>query len=155
NLPASRLRARPPWRLPVARPPCPKAPPLPLRDQRMTPSPPRALRQRLLSTLRGLDWPSQPPCPVRARFRLALAWSLPHQTGTAEALQIVLPVGFMLDRHLACDPVKRNIGLCPAQFRQGRRRDLGLTGHAGGSRQHSVGADEIAAQPNTLARKAD
>ena len=43
--------------------------------------------------------------------------NLPRQTG-AEPLQIVLPVGFMLDRHLACDPVKRDIGLRPAQFRQ-------------------------------------
>jgi hypothetical protein len=33
------------------------------------------------------------------------------QTRTAEGFQIVLPVGVALDRHLACDPGERNIGL--------------------------------------------
>src|SRR6202022_1755777 len=58
-----------------------------------------------------------------------------------------------LDRHLACNPGKRNIGLCAAKLLQCDPGDLSLAGHAGGGRQHSVGADEIAALSNAFARK--
>ena len=75
------------------------------------------------------------------------------QACAAEAFQIVLTFGVQFDRHLVCDPGERNIGLHPAQFLERGRGDLGLSGQAGGRGEHAVGADEIAAFPDTLARK--
>jgi hypothetical protein len=40
------------------------------------------------------------------------------QSRAAEALQIVLSVGVLLDRHLVCDPRERNIGLRTAKLQQ-------------------------------------
>ena len=65
----------------------------------------------------------------------------------------MLTVGGALDRHLACDPGERNVGLRAPKLMQ---RDFGgvvLTGHARGGRQDPVGADEIAAWPDALARQ--
>src|SRR5882757_11439436 len=38
------------------------------------------------------------------------------QAGAAEAFQIVVAVGVMLERHLLDDPDERDIGLCPTQL---------------------------------------
>jgi hypothetical protein len=46
-----------------------------------------------------------------------------------------------------------NIGLCAAKLLQCDPGDISLARHAGGSRQHSVRADEIAALSDALARK--
>src|SRR3984893_18910283 len=75
------------------------------------------------------------------------------QARPTEAFQIVLPVGFRLDRHLACNPGKRNIGLCAAKLLQCDPGDISPAGHGGRRRQHSVGANEIAALSDALARK--
>src|SRR6185437_12824758 len=75
------------------------------------------------------------------------------QAGAAEAFQIVLPLGVLLDRHLLCDPGERNIGLGATQFTQCGLGDFVLSGHAGGSGQHSMCADKIAALAESLARK--
>ena len=73
--------------------------------------------------------------------------------GAAEAFQIVLALGVQPDRHLAGDPGERNIGLRTAKLLQCGLGDIVAPRHAGGGRQHPVGADEIAAQPDALARK--
>ena len=75
------------------------------------------------------------------------------QARAAEPFQIVLPVGFLLDRHLVCDPGERNIGLRAAKLLQRGCGDIVLAGHAGGGGEHSVGADEIAALTDALARQ--
>ena len=67
----------------------------------------------------------------------------------------MLPIGLMLDGHLSCDPGERNIGLRAVKLLQSGGSDIVLSGHAGGRRQHSVRADEIAALPDASARKAD
>src|ERR1700722_4062853 len=73
------------------------------------------------------------------------------QARATKALQIVLPVGVLLDRHLVRDPGERNIGLSAAQFLERGRGDRGLSCHAGGGGQDAVGADKIAALANRLA----
>ena len=65
----------------------------------------------------------------------------------------MLAVGVPLDRHLACDPGERNVGLRAAKLLQRGLGDIFLSGHAGGGREHAVGADEIAALADALARK--
>ena len=65
----------------------------------------------------------------------------------------MLPLGVQLDRHLASNPGKRDIGLRAAKLLQRDTGDISLAGHAGGGRQHSVGADEIAALSDSFARK--
>ena len=40
------------------------------------------------------------------------------QSRAAEAFQIVLSVGVLLDRHSVCDPRERNIGLHTAKLQQ-------------------------------------
>jgi hypothetical protein len=73
------------------------------------------------------------------------------QACAAEAFQIVLPIRFQFDRHLACNPGKRNIGLHAAKVLQGNAGNISLAGHGGGARQHAVGADEIATLSEALA----
>src|SRR4029077_14791330 len=75
------------------------------------------------------------------------------QARATEAFQIVLPLGVQFDRHLPCDPGKRDIGLRAAKLLQRDTGDISMAGHARGGRQHSVGADEIAALSDALARK--
>ena len=75
------------------------------------------------------------------------------QARATKALQIVLAVGVLLDRHLVRDPGERNIGLSAAQFLERGRGDPDLSGHAGGGGQDAVGADEIAALPEGFAGK--
>ena len=77
------------------------------------------------------------------------------QPRAAKTLQIVLPFGLMHDRHLACDPGERNIGLRAAKLLQGGRGDIVLSGHAGGRREHPMGADEVAALPEAFARQSN
>src|SRR6266849_2600411 len=77
------------------------------------------------------------------------------QARAAEGLQIMLAVGVQLPRQLVCDPGQRNVGLRAAQLLQRSGCDLGLAGHAGGHRQYPVGAGEIAALTDRLARKSD
>ena len=77
------------------------------------------------------------------------------QTCTAKTVQIVFPVGFLLDRHLGGDPRERDVGLRAAQLLQRRLRNVVVTCHRGGGGQHPVGADEIAALPDALAREPD
>ena len=81
--------------------------------------------------------------------RLGLQLVQPRST---EPFQVVLPLGVLLDRHLLSDPGKRNIGLYAAKLLECGRGDLGLTGHAGCCGEHSVGAYEIGALADTLAR---
>ena len=59
------------------------------------------------------------------------------QAGAAEAFQVVLPVGFPFDRHLAGNPGQRNIGLRAAKFLQCSAGNFGFAGHAAGRRQHA------------------
>src|SRR6478672_3808645 len=81
--------------------------------------------------------------------------SLPKllQARATETFQIVLPLGVELDRHLPFDPGKRNVGLRAAKLPRCDTGDISLAGHARGGRQHSVGADEIAALSDSFARK--
>jgi hypothetical protein len=46
------------------------------------------------------------------------------------------------------DPGERNIGLGAAKLRSAAAATSRLPGHAGGGREHAVGADEIAALPD-------
>src|SRR6478672_1198364 len=75
------------------------------------------------------------------------------QSCPAETLQIVFPLFVQLDRHLACNPGERNIGLRAAKLLQRGLGDVFLADHACGGSQHPVRADEIAALPDALARK--
>ena len=78
--------------------------------------------------------------PRLDRFYRWRVWSSSHklaQARAAEALQVVLPVGFQFDRHLACNPGKRNIGLRAAKFLQCSGGNISFAGHAGGRRQHA------------------
>src|SRR5712672_2454266 len=75
------------------------------------------------------------------------------QARAAEGFQIMLAVGVQLPRQLICDPGQRDIGLRAAQLLQGSGCDLGLARHAGGHRQYPVGATEIAALTDRLARQ--
>ena len=77
------------------------------------------------------------------------------QPGAAKAFQIMLAVGVELPGQLGRDPGQRNIGLRAAQLLERGLRDLDLAGHAGGDRQHAIGAGEIAALADRLARKRD
>src|SRR5437773_2204368 len=77
------------------------------------------------------------------------------QARAAEGFQIVLAVGVPLPRQLVCDPGQRDVGLRAAQLLQRSGCDLRLAGHAGGHRQYPVGAAEIAALTDRLARKSD
>jgi hypothetical protein len=86
------------------------------------------------------------PRPSVVEARLA-------QPGAAKALQIVFAVGFQFPGQLGCDPGQRDVGLRAAQFGQCGGRDLGVSGHAGGDRQYPVGAGQIAALPDGVARK--
>src|SRR5262249_31169413 len=88
------------------------------------------------------------------RFPDIVAQKASLKAGAAKTLQIVLAVGVLFDRHLACHPRERNIGLRAAQLLERRLGDRALPGHAGGSGEHPVRADEIAAQPDALAREA-
>ena len=67
----------------------------------------------------------------------------------------MLPVGLMHDGHLACQPGERNIGLRAAKLAQRGRGDIGLPNHAGGRREHAMGADEVAALPDAFARQSN
>src|SRR6195256_5366008 len=101
--------------------------------------------------------------PSRSFFSLRASDQMVHgiaaaapilvQARAAEGFQIVLPVGVPLDRHLACDPGERNIGLRAAKLLQCDLGDIVLSGHARSGRQYPVGADEIAALSDALARK--
>ena len=75
------------------------------------------------------------------------------QAGAAESFHIVVPVGVALDRHMRCDPGKRNIGLDAPKFLQGGSGDGLFSSHARRGGQDPVGADKIAALPDSLARK--
>src|SRR5712664_2189504 len=77
------------------------------------------------------------------------------QARAAKGFQIVLAVGVQLPRQLVFDPGQRDVGLRAAQLLQRSGCDLGLAGHAGGHRQYPVGAGEIAALTDRLARKSD
>lgn len=76
------------------------------------------------------------------------------QTRATKAFQIVLALGVLLDRHLSFDPCKRNVGLHAAKFLQRRLGHVLLLGHACGSRENSVGTNEIAALANAVAGEA-
>src|SRR6266571_1648118 len=75
------------------------------------------------------------------------------QARAAEGFQIVLAVGVQLPWQLVCDPGQRDVGLRAAQLLQRSGCNLGLPGLAGGHRQYPVGAAEIAALTDRLARK--
>src|SRR5436190_3340137 len=94
----------------------------------------------------------QAPDPQEGR-RVAKATLV--QARAAEGFQIVLAVGIQLPRQLVCDPGQRYVGLRAAQLLQRSGCDLGLPGHAGGHRQYPVGAGEIAALTDRLARQGD
>ena len=75
------------------------------------------------------------------------------QSGAAKAFEIVFAIGVMLPGQLRRDPGERNIGLGPAQLRKRAPGEFDLAGHAGGDRQHPIGAGEVAALPGRLARQ--
>ena len=74
------------------------------------------------------------------------------QARAAEGSQIVFPVRFLLDRHLAREPGERNIGLRAAQLLQRKLCDLILSGHGGRGGEYPVATDKIAALTDSLAR---
>ena len=76
------------------------------------------------------------------------------QASAAEAIQIMRPVSVILDWHLVREPAERNIWLRAAKLLQRDPGDISMAGHAGGGGQHPVGADEIAALPDALAKGA-
>ena len=64
-------------------------------------------------------------------------------------------VGVVLERQFAGQPGERDVGLgAPETFERGLG-GVRAAGHAEGSRQHAVGADEIGALPQPFARQAD
>src|ERR1700733_10811626 len=75
------------------------------------------------------------------------------QARAAEAFQVVLPVGFQFDRHLASNPGKRNIGLRAAKFLQGSAGDISFAGHPGRRRQHPMTSHKIVTLPDALTRQ--
>src|ERR1700722_16118050 len=85
-------------------------------------------------------------------FRTAIRLVRLAQAGAAETFQVALSVRVMLDRYLVHDPGERNVGLRAAKLLERGHRDLDLTGHAGGSGEHAVGAGVIPAQANRGAR---
>ena len=93
---------------------------------------------------RGVTWSPQPDATRNL-----------IQPRAAKTLQIVLPIGLVHDGHLACDPGERNIGLRAAKLLQRGRGDIVLSGHAGGRREHPMGADEVAALPDAFARQSN
>ena len=74
------------------------------------------------------------------------------QARAAEAFQIVLPVGVLLDRHLAAIQASEMLG-CARRSSCNAALAMSSARHAGGSGQHAVGADEIAALTDRLARQ--
>jgi len=66
------------------------------------------------------------------------------QARATKALQIMLPFGSFLDRHVACDPVERNVRLRPAKLPKCSSRGVGSSSHASGGGEHAVSAKQIA-----------
>jgi hypothetical protein len=70
------------------------------------------------------------------RIRAHSIWSVYEprlvQARAAQAIQIMLPVGVILDRHLVCDPGERNIGLRTAKLAQRGPGNIGPVGNRAG-----------------------
>src|SRR6185437_7155156 len=77
------------------------------------------------------------------------------QARAAEGLQIILPIGVLLDGQLACDPGERNIGLHAAKLLECGRGYLGSSGHAGGGGEHAMGTGKVATLPNAFLSELD
>ncbi len=65
----------------------------------------------------------------------------------------MLALGEELDRHVLGDPGERDVGLGAPQRLQRDLRHIVFAGHAGGCRQYAMGADEVAALADALARE--
>ncbi len=91
-----------------------------------------------------------PPCK---RFGGVALGSI--QPGAAKAVQIMLAVGVVPDRHVLGDPGQRDIRLGAAEFQKRSLRNILLSRHARGGGQHAMCADEVAALAQRLARQPD
>ena len=64
-------------------------------------------------------------------------------------------VRLVLERQSAGQPGERDVGLGAAELLKRGLGGIGIAGHAEGSRQHAMGADEVAALAQRFARQAD
>ena len=70
-----------------------------------------------------------------------------------EAFEVVLTLGFQLDRHFPRDPGQGDVGLGAAKLPERGRGNVGLASHAGRRGQHPMRADKIRALADGLARQ--
>src|SRR5690349_19294691 len=76
------------------------------------------------------------------------------ESSASEAFEIGPAIGVMTDRHLRCDPCKRNVRLGAAQLDQRRLCRFRVAGTSGSRDKDAVGADKIGALAQGLARQA-
>src|SRR6516165_9440433 len=55
----------------------------------------------------------------------------------------------------ASDPGKRNVGMQPPELLQHGTRQIGVTRHAGGGGDHTIGGDKVVTLPDALAEQPD